>query len=219
MKTFLTILIVLLAANAQAKVHYGDYSVTGDVKMDTIDEYHPGEGVTIEGVQIIDGAIPGISGSGAWSATTTYALEDIAVSGTTAYISLQDDNLNHDVSDGLWWSAVAGAGGSGDMLKATYDLDDDGLVDYAKAGPIEVRKGSAGTITIGQPIYQSGYSTYIEVELADASSSTTLPCIGLAAESIDSTADAKIVSSGILEGLNTSSWTGGDLLYISTTAG
>lgn len=38
-----------------------------------------------------------------WLATTTYALNDLVASGNSVYKSLQVGNLNHLVSDGVWW--------------------------------------------------------------------------------------------------------------------
>jgi len=85
-----------------------------------------------------------------------------------------------------------------------------------------VRKGSAGTILKGQPVYVSGYnpSGWIEVELAKADAAGTMPAIGLAKENITNLADAHVVISGTLIGTDTSSWSVEDAVYVSAaTAG
>lgn len=111
--------------------------------------------------------------------------------------------------------------GSGDMLQSVYDTDTNSIVDSSEATFIEVRKGSAGTITIGTPVYQSGYnvSGYIEVEAADADNASAMPCIGIATESITNAALGSIITFGHLHGVTTDSYSVGDPLYISTTAG
>ena len=47
------------------------------------------------------------------------------------------------------------SGGSGDMLKATYDIDDDGVVDSAETVKIIVRNSTGSTLTKGQIVYLS----------------------------------------------------------------
>lgn len=87
---------------------------------------------------------------------------------------------------------------------------------------IPVRKGSAGTINRGQPVYISGYNVgqqVIEVELASASSSVTMPALGLAGDTITNASNSFVVASGRLSGINTSSYTLKDGLYVSTSAG
>jgi len=84
------------------------------------------------------------------------------------------------------------------------------------------RKGSAGTINKGQAVYVSGYNSgqgVIEVELADADSASAMPAVGLANESVTNSATGDIVTSGIVSGFNTSGFSAGDELYVSTTAG
>jgi hypothetical protein len=87
---------------------------------------------------------------------------------------------------------------------------------------VAVRKDSAGTINAGQPVYLVGYSLgggVPTVELADASSGATMPAFGVARDSFTNLASGNVVVSGELTGIDTSSWSEGDALYVSETAG
>lgn len=87
---------------------------------------------------------------------------------------------------------------------------------------ITCRKGTAGTIAAGVPVYVTGYhsgSGDIEVEAADASSSVTMPALGITRASITNSAGGAIVFAGKLTGQDTSSWSVGDALYVSETTG
>lgn len=87
-----------------------------------------------------------------------------------------------------------------------------------------VRKASAGTITKGQAVYVVGSTgTHMTVELADASTeATAATTIGVAAESITSTADGYMIVGGLLTALSTlptASFANGAALWLSETAG
>ena len=85
-----------------------------------------------------------------------------------------------------------------------------------------VVKGSAGTINKGQPVYVTGYSvgdSAPTVELCDADTPATMPCIGLADESVTNAALARVMVSGTMESVDTSAWASGAELYVATTAG
>lgn len=87
-----------------------------------------------------------------------------------------------------------------------------------------VRKATAGTITKGQAVYVVGSTgTHLTVELADASTeATAATTIGVAAETITNTTDGYMLVSGLLTGLSTlptASFTNGDILWLSETAG
>ncbi|CAB4177502.1 hypothetical protein UFOVP1008_1, partial [uncultured Caudovirales phage] len=87
-----------------------------------------------------------------------------------------------------------------------------------------VRKASAGTITKGQAVYVVGSNgTHMTVELADASvEATAATTVGVAAESITSTADGYMIVGGLLTALSTlptASFANGAALWLSETAG
>ena len=108
--------------------------------------------------------------------------------------------------------------------KALYFKDDTGLETSLGGGAVSasnivltVRKGSAGTINKGEPVYLSGYnaSGWYEIELADADDSAKMPAIGIAGENITNAASSTLVVVGNLTGMTTNSWSVGDGLYVS----
>lgn len=86
---------------------------------------------------------------------------------------------------------------------------------------VDVHNNTGSTITVGVPVYVSGThaSGKPTVALADNDGSGTYPAIGLAYESIADADEGKVLISGIIEGLDTSSYGAGDALYLDSTAG
>lgn len=84
------------------------------------------------------------------------------------------------------------------------------------------RKDTAGTITAGQVVYQTGYNTGLEiilVELADSDDATKMPALGIARDTFTNSASGTVIISGLITGQNTASYSVGDQLYVDTTAG
>ena len=75
---------------------------------------------------------------------------------------------------------------------------------------------TGSTITKGSAVYISGYTTDTQISLADNSSAATMPCFGLTADAIANGATGVVVTAGELSGVNTSSFTEGDELYVGT---
>lgn len=87
---------------------------------------------------------------------------------------------------------------------------------------VRVRNSSGSTITKGSPVYIDGYNTgqgLLTVDLADQDDSAKMPALGLANTDIANNSNGDIVVSGLLTGLNTSSYSANDSLYVSSTAG
>ncbi len=78
---------------------------------------------------------------------------------------------------------------------------------------------SGATLTKGDVVYVSGHSGQkTEVDLADASDSDKMPAFGIvAADPVGVNVD--VVTFGTLKSIDTSTYTDGDELYVSTTAG
>ena len=113
------------------------------------------------------------------------------------------------------------SGGSGDMLKATYDIDDDGVVDSAETVKIIVRNSTGSTLTKGQIVYLSGATgNRPNAVLADATDeATSSKTIGMVSANIANNTDGYVAVSGTLHDIDTSSFTAGDSLWLSETAG
>lgn len=84
-----------------------------------------------------------------------------------------------------------------------------------------VHNATGGTLTKGTPVYVSGthVSGLPTVAGADSNGASTYPAIGLVLNDITDGNDGKVVMSGIIDTINTSSYSAGDALYISSTAG
>lgn len=135
-------------------------------------------------------------------------------------------------SDGLefyaaMWDVLAdygtgSGGGTGDMTKAVYDTDNDGVVDSSETVQIIVRNSTGSTLTKGQIVYLSGATGNRPNALlakADAES-TSSKTIGWIVSNIANNADGYVGISGTQHNLDTSAFTAGDRLWLSsTTAG
>lgn len=87
---------------------------------------------------------------------------------------------------------------------------------------LEVRNESGVTINKGEVVYVSGYSvgqSKTLVSKADASSTATMPALGIANESIANNAEGEVIKHGKVSGIDTSSFSAGDIVYVSETAG
>jgi len=122
--------------------------------------------------------------------------------------------------DGTW--KLISTGGGGDMLKATYDVDNDGVVDSAEAIQIIVRNSTGSTLTKGQVVYLNGATgnrpnAVLSKADTEATSSKT---IGIVVANISNNSDGYIAVNGTLHNLDTSAFTAGDAVWLSaTTAG
>jgi len=85
------------------------------------------------------------------------------------------------------------------------------------------RKSTAGTIAAGTPVYIVGYDAtngLVTVEAADASDPAKMPAVGVAEVQLDATTYTNFVTlSGDLSGIDTSSFTAGDELYVAAGGG
>ena len=132
---------------------------------------------------------------------------------TTRTITI--NGTTQDLSADRTWSV-------GDMLKSVYDTDVDGVVDSAERIQIVVRNSTGSTLTKGQIVYLSGATgNRPNAVLAQANSeATSSKTIGMVTANIANNSDGQIAVNGTLHDLDTSSFSAGDLLWLSaTTAG
>ena len=86
----------------------------------------------------------------------------------------------------------------------------------------KAKNDEGAQITKGQAVYIKGLAgdgTTPTVGLADANDASKMPAFGLAFNTANNSAEVQVVQVGNLSGLNTSSFSVGDTLYIDTTAG
>lgn len=107
--------------------------------------------------------------------------------------------------------------------KSTYDTDNDGIVDKAKKEVVEIINKTGATLTKGTIVYiksSSSSATHPEVLKANASTeATSSKTIGAIYEDILNDATGLVVTSGEVSNLNTSAYTIGAKLWLSTTDG
>lgn len=103
----------------------------------------------------------------------------------------------------------------GDMQALANKIDI--VLPSASYSQLAVSNTSGADIDAGDPVYVTGYST--KTTVAKATSSTTDPILGLAKTDIANGDDGIIVVSGILENINTSGFTAGDILYAGVSGG
>lgn len=85
---------------------------------------------------------------------------------------------------------------------------------------LDVRNTSGITLTKGTPVYITGYangrSTVAKCESEDIN---TFPCVGLVKAEILNGNDGVVVTVGVLENINTSTYSEGDQLYVAAAGG
>ena len=92
--------------------------------------------------------------------------------------------------------------------------------EFLKDSVVRFTAKAGENITKGQAVYISGVSGEVPVvSLADANDTAKIPSFGLAEATVSTNAEVDIISYGTLKGLNTSSYSLGDILFIGTTAG
>jgi len=87
---------------------------------------------------------------------------------------------------------------------------------------LQVRNASGGAIAAGEVVYETGYNVghaRTTIAKADADDSTKMPSIGVAIAAMNNNQNGSIIIHGQLGGLNTSAYSVGDSLYVSTNAG
>ena len=93
---------------------------------------------------------------------------------------------------------------------------------FSDAQHMQARNASGISLSIGDVVFISGYNVgqdLPEITKANADSASTMPVIGIVNGSIANNANGEVCISGRMSGLDTSSFTAGDTIYASTTAG
>ncbi len=150
----------------------------------------------------------------------TFLLLIMAAAGHTITVKHNTGNIKLNASDDFTLS--------GDRrLFLFYDGTDWGDIGTGGAGVVAgeadkvvlaARKGSAGTIAKMVPVYISGpgAADYVDVEGADADDPAKMPAIAIADESVTDAATVNIPMLGHAEGFDTTSFSVGDELFVST---
>lgn len=157
-----------------------------------------------EGTASGDGSITYSNSTGVF----TYTPPDLSGYQTTT-------GLNEAVDDRVNALLQAGLG-----IDLDYDDINGELTIDSNHIEIACTNNSGASIPIGTPVYQTGVSgNNITIAPADADDSAKMPAIGITTTAIADTASGTITILGVVNGLDTSSYTAGATLYISTAAG
>jgi predicted lipoprotein len=129
--------------------------------------------------------------------------------------------VNTATGTGVSWEPPST--GAGDMVKSVYDPDDDGVVESAEREQIAIINKTGATLTKGTIVYiktSSSSASYPEVLKANATTeATSSKTIGAVYEDIANNDVGYIITSGQVHNLNTSAYTVGTRLWLSTVDG
>lgn len=145
------------------------------------------------------------------------------VDSSSAALLLDEDDMSSDsATKAATQQSVKAYSDSGTQTLTNKTLNDFSNDVHADDLHLRARNTSGGVIGAGTPVYVSGYNVgndLPEIAKADASSSSTMPAIGLTSGSINNNANGEIILAGIVSSIDTSSFSAGDVVYVSTTAG
>jgi hypothetical protein len=142
-------------------------------------------------------------------------LNDVAISAP-----YNGQSLVYNGTTSKWENLTSSATG-GDMTKAVYDTDNDGVVDSSERLEFIARNSTGSTIAKTKVVYISGATGQKpNITLADASLEiSSSKTIGVTRTSIANNADGYIITHGTIHDINTSAFADGNALWLSETAG
>lgn len=111
---------------------------------------------------------------------------------------------------------------TGSQVLTNKILDSFTNTNHADTEHMEIRNESGVTITRGTVVYISGFDVPNDLPLilaADASSSATMPAIGIVTSDVLDATNGDITLTGVLANIVTTGFSIGDTLYVSETAG
>lgn len=110
----------------------------------------------------------GLTPKKAYSASITYERLDFVTAGDSSYVSLQDNNLGHPVTDGAWWQVLASGAASTEAATAALEA-------AAAAAPVVVNvEGADVTINVeGNHKYICGELTSLKIGTVEKSARTS----------------------------------------------
>ena len=156
----------------------------------------------------------------------SFTSEDIRFFFTSLDISSSDDvpegseNLYMTQAERSKIGGFPNPGDVGDMIKATYDIDDNGIVDETTSVVVEVYNDTVSTILKGTYVKFTGFdATTAKPTIIAADQSSGDETVGIVLEGILTLGTGKIVTGGIIKGVDTSGTTVGDRIYLSTAGG
>ena len=177
-------------------------------------------------VQFNDGGSFGGDSDFSWNKTTN----NLTVSGTielltasfksTAFAGTVNLQAPFDLATDLTFTLPEADGTKFQTLQT--DSAGNLSFDYADRIYFNVRNESGVELPAGTPVYVTGYSAGNDRSIIAASSASlasTMPAAGVLAQTLSNNTNGKAVSAGVLEGVDTSTFTAGDTLYVASGGG
>ena len=221
----------------------GDTLSTTDSEIvhDDLSGFVSNEHIDHSSVSITAGT--GLSGGGDITTSRTLTTDDSAIVHDNLSGFVANEHIDHS---GVSITAGAGLTGGGDITSTrdiavgagtgvTVNADDVAIgQDVATSADVEFNSVTADIIgdirgatkfsakadvalNVGDAVYISGVSgNKPTVDIADANDASKMPSFGLAGSSVSINGSVEIFTFGTLPGLNTSSFSVGDILYVST---
>ena len=129
--------------------------------------------------------------------------------GTNLYYTDErvDDRVNSLIQAGL------GITTSYDDINNELTIESDTIEELCK-------NGTGSTILKGTPVYQTGTAgNAMVIAPADASSSATMPAVGVLSQDLAADAEGSLILMGRISGVNTSAFSEGDVIYVASGGG
>jgi len=135
--------------------------------------------------------------------------------------------VREPIGDGMYLPNLSGDHSAGRVLRTPEndtDIANKKYVDDNAGGDVKanIRNTSGSTMTKGQTVFVNGYNAGQDlptVDLADASSSSTMPALGLVTADIANNENGECTVMGKISSIDTSTFSDGDSVFVSTTAG
>jgi len=223
-----------LTSSVGTKGYYYVVNVAGSTNLNGITDWQVGDWAVYNGSawQKIDNtdavtSVNGYTGTvnltytdvGAFPATSTTGSGNVvlATGATQAHPTISDYEIFTSTTppsyqEGrVWFDSV-------NHTLAQFNDVTNNTVHLGEEIQLKVINNTGSTINIGQPVYITGTSsgqTYPNVALAIANTLTTSNVIGLANQAISSGNAGYVTTIGLIQGINTGSYTVGDTLYLS----
>jgi len=162
-----------------------------------------------------------ITGNNTWTGSNTFATttaRNLAINGTAGngYITLVGQSANP--ASPTAGSALIHAATTNGFTRFEQDNEAGTNVVLARDSVTIARNTSGGVISKGQVVYITGSTGNVpNIAKALGSSTTTLPSVFMVVDDIADNASGQVMRSGIISGFDTSAFTAGQAIYLSTT--